>query len=690
MTTANLLNLETSPYLLQHAENPVHWYAWNNTSLALAKTKNRPILLSIGYSACHWCHVMAHESFEDASIARIMNQYFINIKVDKEERPDLDKIYQNAHSMLTERAGGWPLTVFLSPGDQMPIFAGTYFPSKQQYGLPSFEQLLMHMHDVWKNRKTDIEKQSTSLHEAYQRLHETPSFTSKTLSALPIDVSRNQIEQQFDSKSGGFSQAPKFPHSPIIERALHHWALAEHNKPSDPHILHTALHSLKKMCNGGIYDHLGGGFCRYSTDADWMIPHFEKMLYDNGPLLALYSQAWCISNKTYFYNTATETANWVIREMQSLEGGYYSAQDADSEGIEGKFFAWHIDEAKAVIDDECWPVFEQRFGFNKPANFEGKWHLHGYRSETELAKKLSIDIETVSNHLQLAKKQLYARREMRIHPARDEKMLCAWNGLMIHGMAAAGRLLNQPLYIESARRAAYFIKNNCWIKQRLYANYKAGRAQLNAYLDDYAFLLQGLLELLQCEWDASLYEWSLELADTLIEQFEDHQGGGFYFTGHDHEQLIQRTKSFGDDAIPSGNASACIALNQLGYISGRTHYIETVERCIKSAWQAINQAPISHCAMIDALSEYLNPPTILIIRSHKQDYTECTELTFYHYLPSILVFNIPAEQFIHSTLAAKEAQRDTCAYPCQGPQCYAIIKTVEEMRQLIKNNSYRI
>ncbi|HHO59005.1 MAG TPA: thioredoxin domain-containing protein, partial [Thiotrichales bacterium] len=642
-----------------------------------------------GYSACHWCHVMAHESFEDPDTAAIMNEYFINIKVDKEERPDLDKIYQSAHSMLTERPGGWPLTVFLTPDDHMPIFAGTYFPPQPAHGLPAFSQLLRHIHDVWLNRRDDIQKQSASLRDVYQGL-EQAGAGSITLSTQPMDIARNQIEKQFDSKEGGFSQAPKFPHPAIIDRALQHWAQSVNNRQADPRILHSALYTLYKMCNGGIFDHLGGGFCRYSTDAEWMIPHFEKMLYDNGPLLALYAQAWCISDDARFYNTVIETADWVMREMQSADGGYYAAQDADSEGVEGKFFAWDRDEVNTVIEPRDWPLFEQRFGLDRPANFEGKWHLHGFRSEPELAKAQSMDIEAVFQHLARAKKQLFKHREQRIHPGRDEKILCAWNGLMIYGMASAGRLLGQYQYITSARRAADFIHNNCWRDQRLLASFKDGRARFNAYLDDYAFLLQGLLELLQCEWDNDLYNWALALADALLAQFEDRDNGGFYFTSHDHEQLIQRIKSFGDDAIPSGNAIACLALNRLGHLSGRTHYIDAAENCLKAGWQAINQAPISHCAMISALHDYLTPPTILVIRSQPADAAFCTTLSQHHYLPATLIFTIPAGQTPPPGLEAKLARKNTCAYPCQGYQCDAIIDSVADIHAYITNNSYRI
>ncbi len=687
MSNSNLLANETSPYLLQHANNPVHWQPWNEDSLKLAQQENKPILLSIGYSACHWCHVMAHESFEDQETADIMNKLFINIKVDKEERPDLDKIYQNAHSMLTERAGGWPLTLFLDPNDHMPVFAGTYFPKEARHGLPAFKQLLEHIHDAWLNRQDDIKKQSASLQEIYQRIADASRPIEQPLNNLPIDIARNQIEKQFDSQHGGFSEAPKFPHPSIIERAMRHWAQSKHDGATDPRILHSAIFSLYKMANGGIYDHLGGGFCRYSTDTKWMIPHFEKMLYDNGPLLALYAQCWCLSDDPRFYNTAIETADWVMREMQAADGGYYSALDADTDGVEGKFYVWTQEEAKSVIQQELWPLFEKRFGLDKNDNFEGKWHLHGYTDELELSKHFKLSIKDVFVQLKQAKRQLFELRQQRSHPGRDEKILSAWNGLMIYGMASTGRLLQQPQYIESATRAAVFIKENSWQSNRLLASYKDGRAQFNAYLDDYAFLLQGLLELLQASWDNNLYQWACDIADTLIEQFEDKENGGFFFTSHDHEQLIQRIKSFSDDAIPSGNAIACLSLNRLGYLSGKTRYIKAAENCLKAGWQSINQAPISHCAMINALSEFLSPPTVMIIRSTKD---ENHNYSYHRYLPTTMTFNIPADLTIHQDLAQKSALSHTCGYPCQGMECLPVLNSSQDIEDFLQNNSYRV
>ena len=708
---SNLLDKESSPYLLQHANNPVHWRAWNADSLLLAKQSNKPILLSIGYSACHWCHVMAHESFEDIDTAEVMNDLFINIKVDKEERPDLDKIYQNAHSLLTERPGGWPLTVFLTPDTQMPIFAGTYFPKQAKHGLPAFTSILHNISDIWLSRQSDIEQQSNALQATYQRIYEASKPDDANFSYAVIDIARNQVEKQFDQINGGFSGAPKFPHPSIIEFAIKHWRHTQKNLQTDSRadhrILHIAIHTLEKMANGGIFDHLGGGFCRYSTDEFWMIPHFEKMLYDNGPLLSLYSQAWKINSDPLFFDAASETANWVKREMQSVEGGYFSAQDADSEGSEGKFFVWSQEEINSILEDasqnneisgEAIELFIKRFGLNLSENFEGLWHLHGYVPESSLADKHSA-VE-LHRQFKLIRQLLFQRRERRLHPDTDTKILCAWNGLMIHGMAITGRLLENPAYTESAMRAAYYLKNNCWKDNQLFASIKDGRATLNAYIDDYAFLLYGLLELLQNQWDNELYNWTLQLADKLLSDFEDTNYGGFYFTSHQHEELIQRIKSFSDDAIPSGNAIAALALNRLGYLSGNPHYIDAAKNCLKSAWTSINQAPISHCALLNTLSEYLTPPNILIIRSPVVSKTNSLDnneknwqqLRQQYYLPDTLVYTIPNDQTPHQSLAEKSPgdSNTHIAYPCNGFLCHDPIKSLSELKTYLENNSYRV
>jgi hypothetical protein len=684
----NRLATQTSPYLLQHADNPVDWQPWDEQALQRARDQDKPILLSIGYSACHWCHVMAHESFEDEATAALMNEHFVNIKVDREERPDLDKIYQNAHAMLTQRPGGWPLTAFLTPDDHMPIFIGTYFPNQPRHGLPSFAQLLENIALVYASRRPDIDKQSDALRDAYRRISDQQEAATATLGALPLDIAHNQIEKQFDSLNGGFSGAPKFPHPAIIERALRHWAKTAANSRPDPRILHTAMFSLERMASGGLFDHLGGGFYRYSTDELWMIPHFEKMLYDNGPLLALSAQAACISGQVEYIEAATETADWVLREMQSSQGGYYSALDADSEGIEGKFYVWSPVEIREVLAPDRYSLFERRFGLDRPANFEDHWHLHAYETYDAVAESFDTDADSVRQNLTESRKQLFHVREQRTHPGLDNKILTAWNALMIRGMSIAGRLLNRPEYLDSAQRAADFLLERMWVNHRLLASCKEhDAAHLNAYLDDYAYLLCALLELLQSRWNSEQLAWATDIADVLIEQFEDGDYGGFYFTSHDHEQLIQRTRSFADDATPSGNGFAALGLQRLGYLLAEPRYLDAAERCLKAAWHSLNQAPISHCSLLDALEEHLNPPQIIILRGSTTDLLSWQGELTGRYMPSTLVFAMPADAVLDPRLADKKPIGDVCAYSCQGTRCSPPVTSIDAWRELLDKAS---
>ena len=683
----NKLSNQTSPYLLQHADNPVDWMPWNEEALRAAREQDKPILLSIGYSACHWCHVMAHESFEDPATAEVMNRLFINIKVDREERPDLDKIYQSAHSMLTSRPGGWPLTVFLTPQDQMPIFAGTYFPNTARHGLPAFTQLLENIAHVYATRKQDIEKQSDSLRDIFQQIASQDSTPSARIGSMPLDIARNQIEQQFDSRYGGYSSAPKFPHPAIIQRALKHWARTSETGNPDARILHTALFSLERMSSGGLFDHLGGGFCRYSTDEQWMIPHFEKMLYDNGPLLRLNTQAWCISGDVIYKDAATETADWVIREMQADAGGYYSALDADSEGEEGKFYLWNPETVASHLDDCEYELLAQRFGLDRPANFEDSWHLHAYHSYKDLAEKSGRSESDIRKILQTARNKLYQVREQRIHPGLDDKILTSWNGLMIRGMAYAGRQLDKTAYIESAAGAADYIHNNLWQNKRLLATAKDGHAHLNAYLDDYAFIISGLLELLQSKWNSKWLLWARQLADVLIEQFEDKTSGGFFFTSHDHEQLIQRSKSYSDDATPSGNGIAAESLLLLGYLLAEPRYINAAEHCLKAAWSNINQNAISHCSLLEALDSHLTPPQIVIVRGSAEQLASWLQPTIGKFMPHTYVFAIPADSELPPLLAEKSASDAALAYVCEGMQCSPPIRSLNEWAELVDDST---
>lgn len=679
----NQLVNETSPYLLQHADNPVNWHAWNNNALSKARQENKPILLSIGYSACHWCHVMAHESFEDEDTARIMNAHFINIKVDREERPDLDKIYQNAHSILTGRPGGWPLTVFLTPQDQMPFFAGTYFPKQRRYGMPSFSELLLNVHQIYTDRLDDVVQQNNSLRELLNK-ESLSTTTSNTLTALPLDMARRQLLAAFDHQHGGFSKAPKFPHPAMLERALRQWRLTCTQDYADQAIFEVAHHSLNKMAMGGVFDHIGGGFCRYSTDDYWMIPHFEKMLYDNGQLLPLYCFAWQISNDELFHNTITYTAEWVMREMQSPQGGYYSAQDADSEGEEGKFYVWSKAEITHLLENSDYDIFCCCYGLDRAANFEQHWHLHRYASDAELASRFSTSVDNIKNILARCKKKLFDARTQRIAPGTDDKILTSWNGLMIRGMCIAGRVTSKQNYIDSAHRALEFIRHTMWHEQRFFATSKNNKTHLNAYLDDYAYILLAILEYLQCRWDNTMLVWANEIAESLLENFEDKTHGGFYFTSHDHEQLIQRNKTFSDDAMPAGNAVAGLALHRLGLLTASTRLLTATEHSLQAASADMSQQAILHCSMLNTLEEYLNAPVIIILRGKPAELDQWQQSVNQLYLPTTLCFAIPDDIAPGQALADKKPTGNICAYICEGTKCLAPVDKIDELINYLK------
>lgn len=695
----NALINETSPYLLQHAHNPVQWHPWGEEALALAKKENKPILLSIGYSACHWCHVMAHESFENPQTAAIMNDLFINIKVDREERPDLDKIYQVAHQVIAGRAGGWPLTMFLSYEDHYPFFGGTYFPPQPRYGMPAFKDLLKTVATFYHQNQGDkIEEHKQSLAKALDS-HFEVSMTSQEvkIDAEPFNQAREQLAQSFDNTHAGFGGAPKFPHLPNIEFLLHYYQMTLKQGEADEESLNMALLTLKKMALGGIYDQLGGGFCRYSVDELWMVPHFEKMLYDNGPFLGLYSEAWqfisssatlfqdtkSLTNKidgNLFKHVALETGDWVLREMQSKKGGFYSSLDADSEGEEGKFYTWTKDKLRDLLNEELYPMFAYHFGLNRPANFEDKWHLHVFHQRDKTAKHFKLSVEEVDARLDKAREILFNHREERVRPGRDDKILTSWNALMIKGMATAGRIFKRQDYLTAAEQALDFIKNTLWVDGRLLATYKDGKAHLNAYLDDYALLLEAILTLLPARWRDGDISWAIELAEVLLTEFADTERGGFYFTAHHHETLISRPKSFADDSIPNGNAVAALALGRLGHILGETRYLEAAEKTIQASWSHLTQTALVSTTMLLALEDYLFPPQTIILRGEPKTLetwqAECQK----DYAPQRISFAIPSEALdLPGILAERKPQGEAVAYVCTGHQCSAPITSLADL-----------
>ena len=679
-TQGNQLIHETSPYLLQHADNPVHWQAWNAGALDLARQNKKPILLSIGYSACHWCHVMAHESFEDDATAQLMNQLFVNIKVDREERPDLDKIYQSAFQLLTGRSGGWPLTMFLMPDDHAPFFAGTYFPNTPRYNMPTFQEVLRGVAQSFVERRADIQQQNAALLRALEESQSTLD-PSVRLTTEPLGKAYEFLARSYDAVQGGFGRAPKFPHPTHLERLLRHDAATPGGDATE-----MALHTLRMMARGGINDQLGGGFCRYSVDATWTIPHFEKMLYDNGPLLSLYCDAWQVSSDSLFRDTALATAAWVMREMQAPDGGYYASLDADTEGEEGKFYVWTPQSVRAVLTDATQnALFARVYGLEGPANFEHQWNLRVSEDLATAAAALHLAPNVAERSLLAARDQLFAAREQRVRPGRDEKIITSWNGLMIKGMAAAGRRFQRADLIRSAEQAVAFTRRALWKDQRLLASYKDGRAHLPAYLDDYAFLIDAILELLKARWNDEEFNFAQQLTEVMLAQFEDREQGGWFFTAHDHERLLLRPKPFHDDALPSGNGIAAHVLVRLGHVLGEARYLRAAERTLQAAWHDINEAPHACNALLLALDDLLIPGQTIILRGPAAELPEWQALCAQHYAPKRLCFAIPNDAVLPDALARyAPAPHGVIAYVCSGTQCLPPVVELEKLSELFE------
>ena len=680
----NRLEQETSPYLLQHADNPVDWYPWGEAALTAAKRENKPILLSVGYSACHWCHVMAHESFEDPAIAALMNQGFINIKVDREERPDLDRIYQVAQQLITHRGGGWPLTMFLAPEDCQPFFGGTYFPKETGHGLPGFADILKRVAEYFHSHGAEIREQNAQLALAFDRM--VPAASSAPLDGTPLREARQQLEQLFDPNDGGFGPAPKFPQVSSLERCLRHWHGTSRDTQPDLKALYMATLSLTRMAEGGLFDQLGGGFARYSVDEAWMIPHFEKMLYDNGQLLQIYAWATVATGEPLFGRAAAETAEWALRDMRSPEGGFYSSFDADSEGHEGEFYVWDRAEVRTLLTPEEYALMATRFGLDREPNFEGRYHLHAF-APLDAVPLDAVPLDAVpldkqadrSRLLNSARAKLLAARNLRVWPGRDEKILASWNGLLIKGLAIAGRALDRPDFIDAATAAVDFIRHKLWRDGRLLATYKDGKAHLPAYLDDYAFLADALLELLQSRWRTSDLDFACDLLEVMLARFED-TAGGFYFTASDHERLIHRSKTFADDSMPAGNGVAASVLCRMGYLMGELRYLKAAERTLEAGWTSMREYGPGHMSMLNALDDFLASTEILIIRGDATDGERWARSLRALYAPNRLIFAIPRDtENLPSALADKASGPTTTAYLCTGMTCSAPLTDLGEL-----------
>jgi len=674
----NRLATQTSPYLQQHAGNPVDWYPWGEEALELARRHDKPILLSIGYSACHWCHVMAHESFEDPEVAAEMNRRFVNIKVDREERPDLDQIYQTAHAMLTQRSGGWPLTMFLMP-DGTPFFGGTYFPKHARHGITGFLDLLPRVAEAYRENRAEIAQQNAALLEALSRTLPA-SAGEREPKRAPLDAAVREFAQVFDDVHGGIGRAPKFPHP--FELAF---CLRRHALDGGELALSIARLTLVKMAEGGLYDQIGGGFCRYSVDAYWSIPHFEKMLYDNAALLSLYSDAWLVTGQRLFEHTARGTAHWVMREMQSPAGGYYSSLDADSEHEEGRYYVWTPDEVKQLLTPEEYAVAEPHYGLDGAPNFEDRhWHLRVMKPLAFIAQRLDVPLAECEGRLAAARVKLLAARERRVRPGRDDKVLTSWNALMVRSMARAARVFGEDAWLASARRAATFLRSTLWRGGRLAATHKDGVTHLNAYLDDYAFLLDAALELMQSDFRGEDLQWAQQLAEVLLAQFEDRAAGGFFFVSHDHEKLIHRAKPGHDNATPSGNGVAAFALQRLGHLIGEPRYLEAAERALQLFYDALERQPSACVSLATALDEYLSPPQTVVLRGEAGALAEWQRALAKRYRPDTLVIAISADRAGLPPVLDKAAPAGGVnAWTCRGVTCLPPISELADLERTL-------
>ncbi|MGH7832101.1 MAG: thioredoxin domain-containing protein [Candidatus Binatia bacterium] len=682
MHTNRLIN-ETSPYLLQHAHNPVDWHAWGEEAFQKARAENKPVLLSIGYSACHWCHVMERESFENEEIAALMNDNFVNIKVDREERPDLDEIYMNAVQILTGR-GGWPMTVFLTP-EGKPFYGGTYFPPEDRHGMPGFSKILQAVAHAYRERPQDVEKSVGQILAVLNRLGETRE-TQRPFSPDLLQGAAEQIGQAYDSEYGGFGRAPKFPNAGVFELFLR-----AHRKSQERRLLEMVDHTLARMAQGGIYDHLGGGFHRYSVDEKWLVPHFEKMLYDNAQLLRIYADAFRLTGRPLFRRVVQEAADYLLREMLHPEGGFYSTQDADSEGEEGKFFVWTEKEALEILGEENGEIFCRIYDVTEFGNFEEKNILHPLLELEQAARLFRRDVAEIEQIVSEAKRKLFNEREQRIKPFRDEKILTAWNGLMLSGLAGAYEITGENRYREAAERTVEFLFSKMVQNGLLLHSYKDGTAKLLGYLDDYSFAIVGLIDLFEALQNRSLLERAAMLAETMIREFWDDVDGGFFYTGRSHEQLISRSKTSYDSSVPSGNSMAAQAMLRLYHYLGKEDYLKRAEKILRLYYDAMEQQPFGFAHMLAALDFYLEKPKEIVVVGDTGDprFKEIVEKLRSSYLPNKTVRLAEPGKPLHelSPMLQGKGQIDgkPTVYVCHNFTCSQPVTEWERLKELLES-----
>jgi uncharacterized protein YyaL (SSP411 family) len=678
----NRLQHETSPYLLQHKDNPVDWYPWGEEAFEKAKAEDKPVLLSVGYSACHWCHVMAHESFEHEPTARLMNELFVNIKVDREERPDVDDIYMQAVQALSGH-GGWPMTVFLMP-DGRPFYGGTYYPREPRFNMPAFQQILVGVADAYRQRRDQVEKAASEITQALDRDLLGIGGDSSALNADLLDTAAGGILRGFDSRFGGFGGAPKFPQPMNLEFLLRSYARAKNEDA-----LQAVTYTLRQMARGGIYDQIGGGFHRYSVDAYWLVPHFEKMLYDNAQLSRVYLHAWQITRDPFFRRIAEEIYDYILREMTGPEGGFYSTTDADSEGEEGKFFVWYNEDLYDLLDEEDADIAIEYWGMTPGGNFEGHNILHVPNEDAIAAERLGISEDELCARLAVIKDKLYAARTQRVHPGLDDKMLTAWNGMMLASLAEAARVLEREDYRTAAVRCGEFLLRKMLTPEgRLLRTYKNGEAKINGYLEDYANLIDGLLELYQTTFEPGWFTTARKLADHVLAHFAA-EDGGFFDTSDDHEALIVRPRNVQDNATPSGSAMMARQLLRLAAYTGDARYDQAAEGTLRLLTEALRQYPQAFGESLNAVDMLVNGhQEVAIVGGVDDERTlELLRVVNNDYHPNIITALAETDVADESEipLLIQRVMRDNTptVYVCRNFVCAMPVTQPEAMRKLL-------
>lgn len=675
----NRLQHETSPYLRQHKDNPVEWYPWGDEAFQQAQIHNKPILLSVGYSACHWCHVMAHESFEHEETAQIMNEYFVNVKVDREERPDVDAIYMNAVQAMTG-GGGWPMTVFLLP-DGRPFYGGTYFPLEPRQGYPSFRQLLQSVHNAYVNQYDDLLDSAEELTGLLQRDLMKIGAESDHLNPELLAIATKKEAQAFDKKYGGFGMAPKFPQPMALE-----FLLRQYHATKDASILDMVTYTLRKMAEGGIYDQIGGGFARYSVDAEWLVPHFEKMLYDNAQLSRVYLHAWQVTGEPFYKRIAVEIYDYLLREMLSPEGGFYSATDADSEGEEGKFFVWTLEEVRELLTTDDYQLAVDYWGMTSSGNFEGKNILYVAHDAEIIADKFGLTSDELQARLDEIKHTLYARRTHRIHPALDDKIITSWNGLTLASLAEAGRILGRDDYQFIAERCGAFILEHLITPDgRLLRTYKDGVAKLNGYLEDYAYLIDGMIELYQTTFDEKWFKVAVQLADHALNHFSAADGG-FYDTSDDHEKLITRPRELSDNATPSGNNMLATQLLRLNAYTGDDRYREGAVNVLRQLVNALREYPQAFGQALIAIDQYARGiDEVAVITGENSD--ALFNVLLSEYRPNLVMASKADDEETRIPLLQDRTAKDGAgtAYVCRQFVCQLPVTTPDALKEQLRD-----